>query len=97
MSCSTNNKAVTVYPLFNKAVQDCGLPSRVRCDHGSENVDVVKYVMSTRGTGRGSALVAESVHNQRIECMWWDVFGDVLANFYDLFSLMEELGIFDSI
>ena len=29
--------------------------------------------------------------------MWWDVFGDVLANFYDLFSLMEELGIFDSI
>ena len=95
LSCSTNNKAVTVYSLFIKAVQDGGLPSRVRCDQGSENVDVVKYMLSTRGTGRGSAQVGKSVHNQRIERMWRDVFEDVLANFYELFSLMEELGIFD--
>ena len=58
-------------------------------------MDVVKYMLSTRGTGRGSALVGKSVHNQRIERMWRDVFEDVLANFYELFSLMEELGIFD--
>ena len=95
LSCSTNNKAVTVYSLFIKAIQDWELPSRTRCDQGSENVDVVKYMLSTRGTGRGSALVGKSVHNQRIERLWRDVFEDVLANFYELFSLMEELGILD--
>lgn len=93
LSCSTSNKAATVYSLFIKAVEDWGLPSRTRCDQGSENVDVVKYMLSTRGTGRGSALVGKSVHNQRIERLWRDVFQDVLANFYELFSLMEELGI----
>ena len=95
LSCSTNNTAATVYSLFIKAVQEWGLPSRVRCDQGSENVDVVKYMLSTRGTGRGSALVGKSVHNQRIERLWRDVFEDVLASFYELFSLMEELGILD--
>ena len=95
LSCSTNNRAATVYSHFVKAVQEWGLPSRVRCDQGSENVDVVKHMLSSRGTGRSSALVGKSVHNQRIERMWRDVFEDVLANFYELFSLMEELGIFD--
>ena len=95
LSCSTNNTAATVYSLFIKAVQEWGLPSRVRCDQGSENVDVVKYTLSTRGTGRGSALVGKSVHNQRIERLWRDVFKDDLANFYEVFSLMEELGILD--
>lgn len=58
-------------------------------------MDVVKYMLSTRGTGRGSALVGKSVHNQRIERLWRDVCEDVLANFYELFSLVEELGILD--
>ena len=61
----------------------------------SENVDVVKYMQQTRGVGRGSALVGNSVHDQRVERLWRDVFEDVLKNFYELFSLMEELGILD--
>jgi hypothetical protein len=95
LSCSTNNEAATVLTNFIKAVENWGLPSRTRCDQGSENVDVVKYMLHTRGVGRGSALVGKSVHNQRIKRLWRDVFEDVLKNFYELFSLMEELGILD--
>ena len=44
LSCSTNNEAATVLTNFIKAVENWGLPSRTRCDQGSENVDVVKYM-----------------------------------------------------
>ena len=83
LACSTNNEAVTVFTHFIKAVENWGLPSRTRCDQGSENVDVVKYMLHTRGARRGSALVGKSVHNQRIERLWRDVFEDVLKNFYE--------------
>lgn len=36
------------------------------------------------------------MHNQRIERLWRDVFEAVLATFYQLFTMMEEMGILDS-
>ena len=58
LQCSDNNRAVTVFQLFNKAVMENGLPSRVRADRGGENAQVASYMLShpLRGPGRGSLL-----------------------------------------
>ena len=87
MHCHTDNKVSTVL----QSVQEWGLPSPVRCDRGGENVDVVEYMISKRGTDRGSALVRRSVHNQRIERLWKDVYRDL---FYGIFMSMEDIGIY---
>ena len=67
LSCSTNNRSLTVYRLFRKAREEYGVPSRVRSDKGGENILVCQLMISCRGLGQGSHIAGSSIHNQRIE------------------------------
>jgi len=62
LKCSANNKAETVLELFLDAVKRDGefWPSRVRVDHGVENVGVCDTMEQVRREERGSFTAGPS-------------------------------------
>ena len=89
------NGANDVLRLFAQACVNLGLPSRVRCDRGSENINVGLFMTLIRGGGRSSVLAGKSVHNQRIERLWRDVACQVTDYFYSLFYELEDESLCD--
>jgi hypothetical protein len=95
LKCSPNNLARTALNQFLLAVQDYGLPIKIRCDQGVENYDVAMYMLThpQRELTSNSVIVGKSVHNQRNERLWRDVFQGVSCTYYYLFNHLESEGL----
>ena len=87
--CSPNNKAATLLNLFCEATQSFCVLLRLRTDHGTENVLITRYMLETHGSGVQPVITGKSVHNQRIERLWVDVFIYVSQMFRNIFYFLE--------
>ena len=69
----------TVLSLFENAILCSGVPSRIRRDKGGENIILWKKMLELlREPNGGNYPAGSSVHNQRIECLWKDVWFSIL-------------------
>ncbi|KAG9272154.1 hypothetical protein AMEX_G13113 [Astyanax mexicanus] len=95
LNAASNNRAATAYEFFMDGVRKFGWPYKVRADQGVENVDIAQAMLNVRGTGCGSFISGKSVHNQRIERLWRDVWVAVTHLYYDVLHTLEEDGLLD--
>eukprot|EP00794_Sanderia_malayensis_P021084 gene21084-23141_t len=96
VKCTDNNLASTAAKYFIDGVSEYGFPSTVRGDCGVENYDIARFMISGRGTGRGSFITGRSVHNTRIKRLWREVNRIVGHIYSEIFKHMESIGILDS-
>lgn len=95
LECTNNNRAATIVNMFRKGVLEFGLPLQIRSDHGSENVDIWRFMIATHIYDHSSIITGSSTHNQRIERLWRDVHRCVASVYSELFYTLESEGLLD--
>ena len=84
---STNNEARTVLNHFLSAVETFGRPLRVQTDHGGENTDMWRNMVTANG--EQSVIVGSSVRNQRVQRFNFDINANVTRQFAAIFHDLE--------
>ncbi|XP_046448542.1 uncharacterized protein LOC124197236 isoform X2 [Daphnia pulex] len=92
LNLASNNRAETTLRQFLIAVAKWGLPLRVRSDHGTENYGVCDFMLVARSEVSNPFIAGTSVHNQRVERSWRDVFETALEPFHAMFYAWEGNG-----
>ncbi|XP_008304281.1 uncharacterized protein LOC103375742, partial [Stegastes partitus] len=90
LGAANNNKFSTAFDFFMSSVEEFGFPLRIRGDQGVENVGIANCMFSIRGCGRASYISGKSMHNQRVERLWRDVWMAVTSVYYELLHGLEE-------
>ena len=63
---------------------------------GGKNIGVAEHMWSLQHVGIGQGMImGRSVHNQRIERLWRDVYQGCLCLFYSIFTHLETCGVLD--
>ena len=90
LSRSVDNTSTMVLKLFEEAVAEWGLQSRVRGDMGVENRPVANYMLNhpARGPSHGNYITGRSVHNSRIEWLWRHMYKAVLSPCFMIFLIL---------
>ena len=80
----------TYIKLFCERYVTCwpAITNKVRC--WTRKCCGVKTYCWPSGKGKSSRIVGRSVHNQRIERLWWDGYTLVLGQFYTIFYTMDD-------
>lgn len=81
--------------MFLDAIDEYGVPSRVRGDRGGENQDVATLMILMRGFNRASFMWGSSTHNTRIERLWVEVGTQFARNWKAFFTRLERLHYLD--
>ena len=86
LDVTTDNTAATAFYCFAEGLYEYGIPGHIRMDGGAEFNHVESFMA-------GRCIRGKSVHNQRIERLWRDVYEKVLDSYYTVFHVMEAHGI----
>lgn len=85
--------ASRVVQCIYQSTREYGFPSCVRLDSGGQNYLVSVLMCMVHRANQESLIAGRSVHDQRIETLWRDIFRFCISTFYFLFHFMEELGV----
>ena len=96
IKCANNKCATTAMDAFQEGVDVYGQPVHVRSDHGGENIEVWRHMLTT-WDNPSCVITGSSTHNEQVERMWRDVTWCISSSYISLFTTLETEGALDPI